>query len=211
MADLSNYRKSYDKGELHENNTPDNPLGLFSEWFLNAEQSGTVDEANAMTVTAVSTDGYPRARVVLLKGYSNEGFIFYTNYNSEKGKAIQINNKVCLSFFWPALQQQIIIKGNAIKISEDRSETYFNSRPAGSRYGAIISPQSQVIPSREYLEEKLIEVETIKNPVRPQHWGGYIVKPREIEFWQGRANRLHDRIRYTLQKSDTWLKERLAP
>lgn len=211
MADLSDYRKSYEKSELSETDAPDNPIALFGNWFAHAEKSGTVDEANAMTVSAISPDGYPRARVVLLKEFTNDGFVFYTNYESEKGIAIAANNKVCLSFFWPALEQQIIIKGNAGKVPEHKSDEYFNSRPKGSRLGAIVSPQSRVIPSREYLEGKLHEAESTDDIERPQHWGGYIVKPQQIEFWQGRANRLHDRVRYTLQNDGVWIKERLAP
>lgn len=211
MADLSDYRKSYEKGELSETDAPDNPIALFGDWFARAEISGTVDEANAMTVSAISPDGYPRARVVLLKEFTNDGFVFYTNYESEKGMAIAANNKVCLSFFWPALEQQIIIKGNAEKVPGHKSDEYFNSRPKGSRLGAIVSPQSRIVPSREYLEDKLHLAENTDNIERPQHWGGYIVKPQQIEFWQGRANRLHDRVRYTLQNDGDWNKERLAP
>ena len=134
--DLSNYRKSYEKQELLESNCPENPLELFQKWFLNADASNTVEETNAVSLSTVGKDGYPKSRIVLLKKYSQEGFIFYTNYNSEKGKAIQENNQVCLSFFWPALEQQIIIKGKAEKLPENLSDGYFESRPTGSKLGA---------------------------------------------------------------------------
>lgn len=211
--DLSNYRKSYEKQKLLLAEVPDNPLQLFQTWFYEVDNSGTVDEANAMTVSTMGLDGFPKSRVVLLKKYTHEGFIFYTNYNSEKGKAIANNNHVCLSFFWHTAERQIIIKGTAEKIAENLSDGYFESRPKGSQLGALVSNQSEVISKAE-LEEKLkaLEKEYKSKPVtRPKHWGGYIVKPIEVEFWQGRPNRLHDRIRYQLQKDYSWKIERLAP
>ena len=214
QKDLGNYRKSYEKSELIEGNVSDNPMQLFQTWFYETEQSDSVDEPNAMTVSTMGLDGYPKSRVVLLKKYTYEGFIFYTNYDSEKGKAIANNHQVCLSFFWPGLERQIIIKGNAEKIAENLSDGYFESRPDGSKLGAIVSDQSSVIASREVLEEKLklLEREYREKEIqRPKNWGGYIVKPISIEFWQGRPNRLHDRIRYSLQKNFDWKIERLAP
>jgi len=214
QKDLGNYRKSYEKSELIEGNVSDNPMQLFQTWFYETEQSDSVDEPNAMTVSTMGLDGYPKSRVVLLKKYTYEGFIFYTNYNSEKGKAIAKNPQVCISFFWPGLERQIIIKGNAEKIAENLSDGYFESRPDGSKLGAIVSDQSSVIASREVLEEKLklLEREYREKEIqRPENWGGYIVKPISIEFWQGRPNRLHDRIRYSLQKNFDWKIERLAP
>ena len=214
QKDLGNYRKSYEKSELIEGNVSDNPMQLFQTWFYETEQSDSVDEPNAMTVSTMGLDGYPKSRVVLLKKYTYEGFIFYTNYNSEKGKAIAKNPQVCISFFWPGLERQIIIKGNAEKIAENLSDGYFESRPDGSKLGAIVSDQSSVIASREVLEEKLklLEREYREKEIqRPKNWGGYIVKPISIEFWQGRPNRLHDRIRYSLQKNFDWKIERLAP
>lgn len=211
--DLSNYRKSYEKAELLLTNVPDNPIQLFQTWFYEVDNSGTVDEANAMSVATIGLDGYPKTRVVLLKKYTHEGFIFYTNYNSEKGKAIANNNHVCLSFFWHAAERQIIIKGKAEKVSENLSDGYFESRPKGSQLGAVVSNQSEVI-TRTELEERLkvLEKKYENLPIaRPKHWGGYIVKPTEVEFWQGRPNRLHDRIRYQLQKDYSWKIERLAP
>lgn len=212
--DLSNYRKSYQKDALLENNTPENPIELFRDWFLIADQDDSVHEANAMNLSTIGLDGYPKNRVVLLKKFTWEGFIFYTNYQSEKGKAIANNPNVCLSFFWQGLEQQIIIKGVAEKLPENLSDGYFESRPDGSKLGAWASNQSQIVHSREKLDEELKKYENqFRNSEipRPEHWGGYLIKPMSIEFWQGRPNRMHDRIRYTLQKDYHWKKERLAP
>lgn len=212
--DLSDYRKSYEKQELLEKNCPENPIELFQLWFLTANESNLVDETNAMTISSIGLDGFPKSRVVLLKKYTVEGFIFYTNYNSEKGKAILANNNVCLSFFWAGLEQQIIIKGNAEKLTENLSDGYFESRPDGSKIGAWASNQSEVVSSRATLDEKLalfenkFEGTTIP---RPKHWGGFLIKPVSIEFWQGRPNRMHDRILYSLEKDFSWKLERLAP
>jgi pyridoxamine 5'-phosphate oxidase len=167
-----------------------------------------------MTIATVGKDGFPKNRIVLLKKFTWEGFIFYTNYNSEKGKAIEANQNICLSFFWPALEQQIIIKGKAEKLAENLSDGYFESRPKGSQLGAWASNQSSVVASREVLENNIINLEKEyqdKEIPRPEHWGGYLVKPTSIEFWQGRPNRLHDRIRYTLEEDFSWKLERLAP
>jgi len=212
--DLSNYRKSYEKHELLESNCPGKPMDLFKDWFLNADASNTIEETNAMTISTIGNDGYPKSRVVLLKKYTEEGFVFYTNYTSEKGKAIEKNNHICLSFFWPALEQQIIIKGTVEKISEEESDAYFNSRPTGSKLGAWASPQSTVVASKEDLKIQLNSLEKKydgKEIPRPEHWGGYIVKPISVEFWQGRPNRMHDRIRYSLTKDFSWKLERMAP
>ncbi|KAF9658382.1 MULTISPECIES: pyridoxamine 5'-phosphate oxidase [Tenacibaculum] len=212
--DLSDYRKSYEKRELLENNCPKNPIELFRDWFFVADESEMVEEANAMTIASIGLDGFPKSRVVLLKKYTWEGFIFYTNYNSEKGKAILNNNHVCLSFFWAGLEQQIIIKGKAEKLAENLSDGYFESRPDGSKLGAWASNQSEVVTSRNELDNNLASFEKkFENQEipRPKHWGGFLVKPVSIEFWQGRPNRMHDRIRYTLQKDFSWKLERLAP
>ncbi|TXD48853.1 pyridoxamine 5'-phosphate oxidase [Polaribacter sp. IC073] len=212
--DLSNYRKSYEKQELLESNCPENPMELFQTWFRNADDSEMVDETNAMNIATIGADGFPKNRIVLLKKFTWEGFIFYTNYNSEKGKAIEDNNNICLSFFWPALEQQIIIKGIAEKQAENLSDGYFESRPDGSKLGAWASNQSTVVASRNELEESLASFENDfrgKEIIRPKHWGGYLVKPISIEFWQGRPNRLHDRIRYHLAEDFSWKIERLAP
>ncbi len=212
--DLSHYRKSYQKRALLENVIRENPLEQFQQWFYDAEAANGPDEPNAMTLSTLGLDGFPKSRVVLLKKYTHEGFVFYTNYNSEKGKAIAQNPKVCLSFFWSHLERQVIIKGEAEKIAENLSDGYFESRPWGSQLGALVSPQSEVIPSRAVLEEAWADLEKQykgKTIQRPPHWGGYIVKPVSIEFWQGRPNRLHDRIRYTLRDNIDWHAERLAP
>jgi len=214
MKDLSNYRKTYQKSELLESLIPEDPINLFNKWFFEADEFSDTEEVNAMTVSTIGLDGYPKSRVVLLKKYNEEGFIFYTNYNSEKGKAIEVNNKLCLSFFWHALERQVIIKGTAEKTSDIISENYFNTRPDGSKLGAIVSNQSSVIKSREDLENNLKTLEEAykdKSISRPIHWGGYLVKPQEVEFWQGRPNRLHDRIRYKLQEDFSWKIERLSP
>ncbi|MBP9793956.1 MAG: pyridoxamine 5'-phosphate oxidase [Flavobacterium sp.] len=213
MEDLSNYRRSYGKSELLENNLPEDPINLFNRWFHEVEDFGGIDEVNAMTVSTIGLDGFPKSRVVLLKKYNEEGFIFYTNYTSEKGKAIEANPNICLSFFWHAMERQVIIKGKAKKVAENISDNYFASRPDGSKLGAMVSNQSEVIPSREFLDNKLKELEKSfegKEIPRPAFWGGYLVEPQEIEFWQGRPNRLHDRIRYQLQSDFSWKIERLS-
>lgn len=214
MEDLSNYRKSYEKNELLETNIPEDPINLFHRWFYETEAQGNIEEVNAMTVSTIGKDGFPKSRIVLLKKFNEEGFIFYTNYESEKGKAIEANPHVCLSFFWHSMERQVIIKGVAEKTPIQLSDNYFDSRPSGSKLGAIVSRQSSVIESRAILEEKLkaleLEFQDKKIP-RPAFWGGFLVRPQEVEFWQGRPNRLHDRIRYRLQNDYEWKIERLAP
>lgn len=214
MEDLSNYRKSYEKSELLETNIPEDPINLFHRWFYETEEQSDIEEVNAMTVSTIGLDGFPKSRVVLLKKFNEEGFIFYTNYESEKGKAIEANPKLCLSFFWHSMERQVIIKGIAEKTTSSISDGYFDSRPDGSKLGAIVSNQSTVIESRNVLEEKLKELEQKfqgKEIPRPAFWGGFLVRPQEVEFWQGRPNRLHDRIRYQLQNDYSWKIERLSP
>ena len=214
MEDLSDYRKSYEKSQLLEDVLPEDPINLFHQWFHEIKDFGGVDEVNAMTVATIGLDGFPKSRIVLLKKYDEEGFIFYTNYNSEKGKAILNNPNICLSFFWPSMERQVIIKGVAEKTIESVSDNYFDSRPDGSKLGAIVSSQSEVIPSRAYLDEKLKALENQyegKTIPRPDFWGGFLVRPAEVEFWQGRPNRLHDRIRFQLQNDFNWKIERLSP
>ena len=212
--DLGNYRKSYEKGELRMHNSPEDPIVLFRDWFNEVEEHFNTSEVNAMTISTIGLDGFPKSRVVLLKRYNYEGFVFFTNYHSEKGRAIEANPHVCLSFFWPEAERQIIIKGRAEKLPENLSDGYFESRPKGSQLGAIASDQSAVIENRQYLEQRLTDLETEyndKSVERPEHWGGFLVRPSEMEFWQGRPNRLHDRIRYQLQSDFSWNKQRLAP
>jgi len=214
QKDLGAYRKSYEKSALLEANVADNPMELFEQWFKETEQSKLVEEPNAMTIATIGLDGYPKSRVVLLKEFSEVGFVFYTNYHSEKGKALAENPQVCLSFFWPELERQIIIKGNAEKLDHNISDAYFNSRPKGSQLGALASNQSTVIPSRDYLEDKLHSLEEMydtRKIERPENWGGYLIRPASVEFWQGRPNRLHDRILYTPITNKSWQKDRLAP
>ena len=211
--DLSNIRQNFQKNALLEENTADNPMELFRDWYLEAENEEP-GEANALTISTVGRDLQPSNRVVLLKKFTWEGFIFYTNYKSKKGQDIAQNNQVCASFFWHNLERQIIIKGATEKIAENLSDGYFESRPRGSQLGAMASNQSEVVESREKLDQSLKELEKQyenKEIPRPKHWGGYIIKPKSIEFWQGRPNRMHDRIRYTIQEDYGWKKERLAP
>lgn len=212
--DISDYRKSYLKGFLSENEIFDNPLKLFNKWFDEISENNLEIEINAMNLSTIDNDGFPRNRVVLLKYFSDEGFTFFTNYNSNKAKSILNNNKVSLSFFWEKMERQIIIKGRAFKTTEDVSDKYFNSRPLGSKIGALVSSnQSSVIPSRSFLEDEFKKIKKQfenTNISRPSNWGGFIVKPIEYEFWQGRENRLHDRIRYN-KKDNKWIIERLSP
>ena len=212
--DLGSLRKSYEKGLLSDREKMQNPMNLFARWFTEAEAKPAIEEANAMSLVTQGLDGYPKARVVLLKHYDAEGFVFFTNYESEKGQAITADSRVGISFFWPVLERQVIIKGIAEKITSAASDAYFDSRPLGSRLGALASPQSQVIESRSVLEDNLNilkEKHKENDPNRPNNWGGYLVRPHEIEFWQGRPNRLHDRLRFVLSLDKQWTAQRLAP
>ncbi|MEM7087662.1 MAG: pyridoxamine 5'-phosphate oxidase [Bacteroidota bacterium] len=210
---LHDYRKNYEKGALTKDAVDANPMQQFQTWFYEVKDIGGVDEVNAMTLTTLGQDGFPKGRVVLLKKYDAYGFYFYTNYSSDKGRAIANYNQVSLSFFWPNMERQILIKGMAEKTSETDSQNYFASRPKGSQLGAMVSDQSSVVPNRQVLEDELKDLEAQfedKEVPKPSNWGGFVVKPVEFEFWQGRPNRLHDRIRYRLDGLD-WTIERLAP
>lgn len=210
---LENYRKTYSKSALTRAELDENPFQQFRKWFIEVDEVGNIDEANAMTISTIGEDGFPKSRVVLLKSYDENGFVFYTNYNSQKGRAITQNPKVCLSFFWPNAERQIIIKGLAKKISEEASDRYFQSRPKGSQLGAFVSPQSQKIENRQILVDKLktLEKKYANRPVKkPKDWGGFCVEPMFFEFWQGRPNRLHDRFVFELDGLD-WHIKRLAP
>ena len=209
--DLSNYRDKYLKGELIEKNLPKDPFDLFDNWFEDLEKFGNERENNAMSLTTVNDKNVPTTRVVLLKQFSKNGFVFYTNYDSRKGKHIDNNPNVCISFYWPSMERQVIINGKVSKISAIESDKYFNSRPKSSQLGAIISNQSEIIPSRKFLEEKLSKFNISNNNLkRPSNWGGYILKPELFEFWQGRDSRLHDRIIFSKSKTN-WDQKRLSP
>ena len=211
--DLGSYRKSYERNSLTIDESAQDPFDQFKKWFKEVEESQGVDEVNAMTLATIGKDGFPKSRVVLLKEYDKEGFIFYTNYNSEKGEAIEVNPNVCISFFWPNLERQVIIKGKAEKVPQEQSVEYFQSRPKGSQLGAIASPQSKVISGREFLSDKLSDLEEKyrdKTVPKPENWGGFRVIPLEFEFWQGRPNRLHDRVHYYVE-ANSWKRETLAP
>jgi len=196
---------------LNEAEAGDDPLVFFRRWFLEAGIS-SVDEINAMTLATVDGTGQPHARIVLLKGIDENGFTFFTNYNSAKGQELESDPLVAAVFFWKELERQVRIEGFAEKVDRAESDEYFASRPLGSRLGAWSSPQSQVIPSRELLESnyKLYETQYNDNVPRPPHWGGYRIKPHRIEFWQGRSNRMHDRILF-IYDGGQWSKCRLAP
>lgn len=213
MAELHDYRKSYEAFALEEGQGLNNPMDLFDQWFKDEELANPEGEANAMTLSTLGLDGFPKGRVVLLKEYSEKGFTFFTNYESEKGRAIIAYPKVCLNFFWGATQRQVIVKGEVKKIDTEESKAYFSSRPRGSQLGAWASKQSTVVPNRMHLEERLAEFDEKYSGVEvpmPEHWGGFLVEITSIEFWQGRANRLHDRLRFTANGA-TFRSERLAP
>ena len=213
MNDIAAIRKDYKLQSLDEKDVFKDPIKQFEKWW-NEVLGSTIEEVNAMTLATATPDGKPSARIVLLKGFTNEGFIFFTNYESHKGEELKENPQACLVFFWKELERQVRIEGLIEKISEAESDEYFNSRPAGSKIGAWASPQSKVIGSREILEEKVKAIEkqfTNTAIERPEHWGGYILKPLLIEFWQGRPSRLHDRIQYTKLENKNWKIERLAP
>ena len=211
--ELFNYRKSYTKDKLSMNDIGDNPIDFFMKWFKEAENSDQIIEPNAMTISTVDENSFPSSRVVLLKQIKERSLIFFTNYNSNKGKSLDKNENICASFYWPPLERQVIIKGYAKKISSVESENYFNSRPFKSQAAAIISNQSEDIDSYESLLEKYNSfIEQNKNTKlkRPNNWGGIEIFINQIEFWQGRKNRLHNRVLCNFQK-DTWEYKLLSP
>lgn len=208
---IADIRTDYKLMALRETDASPDAIAQFDKWWQQAMHS-EVAEVNAMTLATVTKEGLPDARIVLLKDFSIKGFAFFTNYNSAKGKQLAIHPQACLVFFWKELERQVRIRGKVEKISAEASDAYFNSRPAGSRIGAWSSPQSEVIASRSILEsnEAAFRGKFGDEIPRPEHWGGYIVQPETVEFWQGRPSRLHDRLLYTLEDG-TWKVERLAP
>ena len=212
QKDVASIRRDYQMASLDEAATSANPMDQFTHWWEDATISN-IDEVNAFVLSTVDANRAPASRVVLLKGYTPEGFIFFTNYDSNKGKEITANPNVAMNFFWKELERQVRITGTIKKISAEESAEYFHSRPLGSQVGAWASPQSQVIPNRDFLEKNFTEqTEKYKegNVPLPPHWGGSIVHPTQVEFWQGRSSRLHDRIRYSFENHQ-WTKVRLAP
>jgi pyridoxamine 5'-phosphate oxidase len=209
---LADIRKDYILRTFDEQDVNPDPFEQFKQWLHEAIQS-EVNEPNAMTLATATTDGQPHARIVLLKGFDHDGAVFFTNYQSHKGLQLAQNPRVGLVFFWPELERQVRIEGSASKVDPEHSDRYFLSRPLGSQIGAHASPQSSVIVNRQHLEDRVKEFEELfaKQPLlRPEHWGGYVVKPERFEFWQGRSSRLHDRFLFTHQ-NNTWTCERLAP
>ena len=210
IADL---RKEYSSESLLETDVAADPIAQFATWWQEAVNS-QIEEVNAMTLATASCDGLPSARVVLLKSFNEKGFVFFTNYKSYKAMQLEENPRACLIFFWKELERQVRIIGLVKKVHEAENDAYFNSRPKNSRIGALASPQSQVIENREWIDEqflRLLNEYKHTDPQRPSHWGGYVVQPIIMEFWQGRPSRLHDRIQYSLEENGRWKIERLAP
>lgn len=212
-SSIADLRKDYSSQSLLETDIEKNPFDQFEKWWTQAVNS-QIEEPNAMTLATASADGMPSARIMLLKGFDKNGFVFFTNYKSYKAMHLEENPKACLVFFWKELERQVRITGLVKRVSEKESDDYFLSRPKGSQVGAWASSQSQVIESRDWLDKRYLELaEEFKEKElkRPPHWGGYRVTPVIIEFWQGRPSRLHDRIQYTLEENGNWKIERLSP
>ncbi|HQC85884.1 MAG TPA: pyridoxamine 5'-phosphate oxidase [Rhodoferax sp.] len=212
MTSIADLRKSYERAELDEGASHPDPLNQFDQWIKEAIHS-EVPEPNAMTVATVGSDLRPSTRVVLIKGYDAQGIVWYTNYESRKGRELAGNPFAALQFHWVELERVVRIEGRVEKVSAEESDAYFQSRPLDSRVGAWASPQSQVIPGRTVLVTNAAKyaAQFLLHPPRPPHWGGYRLTPERWEFWQGRKSRLHDRLRYSLQEEGSWLRERLAP
>jgi pyridoxamine 5'-phosphate oxidase len=212
MTSIADIRKDYRLQSLNEEDAG-SPFRLFDKWWKEALEA-QIDEVNAMTLATASADGVPSARIVLMKGFDENGFVFFTNYNSFKGQQLEENPRATLVFFWKELERQVRVTGLVSKTSAEESDSYYNSRPEGSRLGAWASPQSQVIENRQWLEDnerQYREQFAGKSVTRPEHWGGYRVKPVTVEFWQGRSSRLHDRLQFSLLTDGVWQLERLAP
>ena len=212
-AYINGLRNDFSLQTLDETLVNKDPVLQFAAWFKEAVEA-KIPDPNAMVISTVSLEGKPTSRVVLLRNFNEKGFTFYTNYNSKKGKDISANPNVCLNFFWPQLERQLRVDGTAVMQTAAESDLYFNSRPKESKLGAWASPQSEKVSSRKEIDEKLAEITAKFNEKeisRPPFWGGYTIKPTSVEFWQGRPNRLHDRILYTLLNDDSWKIERLAP
>jgi pyridoxamine 5'-phosphate oxidase len=210
---LSDLRREYTLAGLKESDLDPNPFKQFSSWFQQAMDAG-LPEPNAMTLATATLDGKPSARIVLLKGFDDRGFVFFTNYESQKGHELSTNPQAALVCYWIEVERQVRISGRVSRVSGEESQTYFRSRPLGSQLSAWASSQSEVVSGRKILEDRLeaLTHEYQSKPIPlPPYWGGYRVAPETIEFWQGRPNRLHDRLRYTLQSNGQWLIERLAP
>ena len=210
---IQNLREEYRAATLNEKEVAKDPVRQFEKWFQQALDAG-VPEPNAMTLSTATTNGRPSARIVLLKDFDKNGFVFYTNYLSRKGKELTKNPVAALLFFWPALERQVFIEGTVEKVSKEASEQYFHSRPKGSQIGALVSQQSQEIPGRDFLEKKQLVLEAEyadKDIPKPSYWGGYVVKPTLVEFWQGGSSRLHDRIVYKRVDAHSWKIVRLSP
>ncbi|MEY4725520.1 MAG: pyridoxamine 5-phosphate oxidase [Pseudomonadota bacterium] len=212
MSDIANLRKSYERAELNESASADDPIAQFDQWF-NEARHAEVPEPNAMTLATVGSDLRPSTRVVLIKSYDAQGIVWFTNYDSRKGQQLAGNPFAALQFHWVELERVVRIEGRVDKVSEAESDAYFHSRPLDSRIGAWASPQSQVIEGRGTLVANAAKygAQFLLQPPRPPHWGGYRLVPEQWEFWQGRKSRLHDRLRYRLDSHSAWIKERLAP